>query len=188
MLALILHRNRQAQGPYPIVLQDPTAIAVCHVARARRHCTFREWAHESKNGMSGWYGFKLHVQCDEAGRLYAFDLTTATVDDRKLLDPLTRWIRDGIVVDDGGYLSKAKATELAQRGVYLFTPTRKNMRHIANPFQLARLQLRHRVKEVFAFLKFAFGAVRITRRAVGLPMPSPFTCCAVYSPIRSIRP
>lgn len=30
-LALMLHCNRQAHGPYPIVRQDSTAIAVCHV-------------------------------------------------------------------------------------------------------------------------------------------------------------
>lgn len=51
LLALMLHRNRQAQGAYPIVLQDSTAIAVYHVARMRQHRTFREWAHKSKNGM-----------------------------------------------------------------------------------------------------------------------------------------
>jgi len=165
LLALLLHRNRLAQGPYPIVLQDSTAIAVCHVARSRQHRTFRDWARKSKNGMGWWYGFKLHVQCDEAGRLCAFDLTTATVDDRKLLDPLTRWLKDGIVVGDGGYLSQAKAKDLAQRGVYLLTSTRKNMRHLASQFQLACLQLRHRVEELFAFLKCAFGAVRTTHRA-----------------------
>jgi len=67
--------------------------------------------------MEWWYGFKLHVQCDEVGRLCAFALTTATVDDRKLLDPLTRWLKEGIVIGDGGYLSQAKARDLAQRGV-----------------------------------------------------------------------
>ena len=36
LLALMLSRNRQAQGAYPIVLQDSTAVAVCHVARARQ--------------------------------------------------------------------------------------------------------------------------------------------------------
>jgi len=51
LLALVLHRNRQAQGAYPIVLQDSTAIAVCHVARAHQHRTFRAWARKSKNGM-----------------------------------------------------------------------------------------------------------------------------------------
>lgn len=186
LLALVLHRNRQAQGAYPIVLQDSTALAVCHVARARQHRTFRDWARKSKNGMGWWYGFKLHVQCDEAGRLCAFDLTTATVDDRKLLDPLTRWLKDGIVVGDGGYLSQAKARDLAQRGVYLLTPTRKNMRHVANQFQLACLQLRHRVEEIFAFLKTAFGAVRTTHRAA-YALPIHLLCCLLaYSLYKSL--
>jgi IS5 family transposase len=186
LLALVLHRNRQAQGAYPIVLQDSTAIAVCHVARARQHRPFRDWARKSKNGMGWWYGFKLHVPCDEAGRLCGFDLTTATVDDRKLLDPLTRWMKDGIVVGDGGYLSKAKAQELAQRGVYLLTTTRKNMRHLASQFQLACLQLRHRVEELFAFLKNAFGAVRTTHRA-SHALPLHLLCCFLaYSLYKSL--
>jgi IS5 family transposase len=176
LLALVLRRNRQAQGAYPIVLQDSTAVAVCHIARARQHRTFRAWARKSKNGMGWWYGFKLHVQCDEAGRLCGFDLTTATVDDRKLLDPLTRWMKDGIVVGDGGYLSQAKARELAQRGVYLLTATRKNMRHVASQFQLACLQLRHRVEELFEFMKGAFGAVRTTHRTP-LALPIHLLCC-----------
>jgi hypothetical protein len=186
LLALILQRNRQAQGPYPIVLQDSTAIAVCHVARARQHRTFRAWARKSKNGMGWWYGFKLHVQCDEAGRLCAFDLTTATVDDRKLLDPLTRWVKDGIVVGDGGYLSQAKARELAQRGVYLLASTRKNMRHLASQFQLACLQLRHRVEEVFAFLKTAFGACRTTHRAAPAFPIHLLGCLLAYSLYKSL--
>lgn len=186
LLALMLHRNRQAQGAYPIVLQDSTALAVCHVARARQHRTFREWARKSKNGMGWWYGFKLHVQCDDAGRLCGFDLTTATVDDRKLLDPLTRWMKDGIVVGDGGYLLRAKAKDLAQRGVYLLTATRENMRHLASQFQLACLQLRHRVEEVFAFLKNAFGAVRTTHRAAhALPIHL-LGCLLVYSLYKSL--
>jgi hypothetical protein len=115
-LALWLHRNRPAQGRYPLGLQDSTAIAVCHIARVRQHRTFRPWARKSKNGLGWWYGFKMPVQGDEAGRLCGFDLTTATVDDRKLLDPLPRWLQDGIVVGAGGYLSKAKAYDLAQRG------------------------------------------------------------------------
>jgi IS5 family transposase len=186
LLALRLHRNRQAQGAYPIVLQDSTTIAVCHVARVRQHRTFRDWARKSKNGMGWWYGFKLHVQCDEAGRLCGFDLTTATVDDRKLLDPLTRWMKDGIVVGDGGYLSQAKAKELAQRGVYLLTTTRKNMRHLASQFQRACLQLRHRVEELFEFMKCAFGAVRTTHRAAHA-LPIHLLCCLwAYSLYKSL--
>ena len=105
------------------------------------------------------------MPCEEAGRLGGLDLPTATVDDRKLLTPLTRWLKDGIVVGDGGYLSPAKATELGARGVYLLTATRKHRRRLASQFQLACLQLRPRVEELFAFLKNAFGAVRTTHRA-----------------------
>jgi hypothetical protein len=148
-LALVLHRNRQAQGAYPIVLQDSPAIAVCHIARAQQHRIFRAWARKAKNGRGWGYGFKLPGPCDAAGRLCGFDLTTATVDDRKLLDPLTRWLKDGIVVGDGGSLSQAKARDLARRGVYLLTTTRKTMRHLASQFQLACLQLRPRVEEWF---------------------------------------
>lgn len=186
LLALVLQRNRHAQGPSPIVLQDSTALAVCHIARARQHRTFRPWARKSKNGMGWWYGFKLHVQCDGAGRLCAFDLTTATVDDRQLLHPLTRWMTDGSVVGDGGYLSQAKAKELAARGVYLLTTTRKNMRSVASQFQLACLQLRHRVEELFAFLKCAFGAGRTTHRAA-YALPIHLLCCLLaYSLSKSL--
>jgi len=181
LLALILQHNRQAQHGYPIVLQDSTALAVCKVVRARQHRTFRDWACKSKTGSGWWYGFKLHVQCDTEGRLCAFEPTTATVDDRKLLDPLTHWITDGIVVGDSGYLSQAKALALAARGIYLITTTRKNMRTLASQFQLAGLQLRHRVEELFGFLKCAFGLVRTTHRApYALPIHL-LVCLLAYS-------
>jgi hypothetical protein len=54
LLALILSRNRQAQGAHPIVLQDSTALAVCPVARVRQPRTFRAWARKSKNGLGWW--------------------------------------------------------------------------------------------------------------------------------------
>ena len=95
-------------------------------------------------------------------------------------------MRDGIVVGDGGSLSQAKARELARRGVYLLTPTRKNMRHLASQLQLACLQLRHRVEELFAFLQNAFGAVRTTPRAVhALPIHL-LSCLLAYSLYKSL--
>ena len=54
LLALLLYRTRQAQGAYPLVLQDSTAVAVCHVARVRQPRMFRDWARKSRNGMGWW--------------------------------------------------------------------------------------------------------------------------------------
>src|SRR5262245_9380079 len=85
LLALILATTRQVHQPYPVVFSDSTALPVCKVARASQPRTFRPWARKAKTG-SGWGdGFKVHVQCAEEGRLCAFDLTTAAVDDRRLL-------------------------------------------------------------------------------------------------------
>jgi hypothetical protein len=86
----MLHTNRQAQQRSPIVLQDSTAVAVCKIARAGPHRTFKDWAQKSKTGSGWWYGFKRHVQCDPEGRLCACELTAATVDERKLLALFTR--------------------------------------------------------------------------------------------------
>src|SRR5262249_50852225 len=121
------------------------------------------------------------TQCDEEGRLCAFALTPASVDERKLLTPLTQWMTTGIVVGDRGYISEAKAQELGARGIYLIAAIRKNMRKLATHCQLACLQARHRIEEVFAFLKCAFGLVRTTHRACyALPIHL-LVCLLAYS-------
>lgn len=165
LLGRQLQANRAAQQGHPLVLQDSTPVPVCKVARAKQHRTFKAHARKSRNGSGYWYGFKLHVQCEQRGRLCAVCLTAANVDDRRMLDPLCQWIEHGIVVGDRGYISKDKATELGRRGVKLFTPNRKNMKKLATPFQVACLQARHRVEEAFEFLKCCFGLIRSTHRA-----------------------
>jgi Transposase DDE domain len=181
LLALVLAQNRHARQPYPIVFQDSTALPVCKVARASQHRIFRAWARKSKTGSGWWYGFKLHVQCDEEGRLCAVDLTTASADERKLLTPLTQWMTTGVVVGDRGYISEAQAQELGARGIYALTAIRKNMPKLATHFQLACLQARHRVEELFEFLKCAFGLVRTTHRAPYALLIHLLVCLLAYS-------
>ena len=90
------------------------------------------------------------------------------------------------MIGDGGYLSQAKARELAARGVYLLTASRKKMRSLASQFQFACLQLRHRIEELFACLKNAFGAIRITPRAAPA-LPIHLLCCLLaYSLYKSL--
>ena len=164
-----------------MVFQDSTALPVCKVARASQHRTFRPWARKSKTGSGWWYGFKLHLQCDEEGRLCTVALSAASVDERKLLTPLTPWMTTGVVVGGRGYISAAKAQELGTRGVYVITAIRKNMRKLASPCQLACLQTRHRVEELFAFLKCAFGLVRTTHRAPYALLIHLLVCLLAYA-------
>ena len=58
--------------------------------------------------------------------------------------------------------------------------------HMASQFQLACLQLRHRVEELFEFMKGAFGAVRTTHRAAHA-LPIHLLCCLLaYSLYKSL--
>jgi hypothetical protein len=84
------------------------------------------------------------------------------------------------------YTSFLNPSLIGARGVYLLIATRKNMRHVANPFQLACLQLRHRVEEIFAFFKPAFGAIRTTHRATHAPPLHLPGCLLAYSPYKSL--
>jgi hypothetical protein len=68
----------------------------------------------------------------------------------------------------------------------LLTATRKNLCKVARRFQLACLQLRHRVEELFGFLKCAFGAERTTHRAAhALPIHL-LGCLFAYSLYKSL--
>jgi IS5 family transposase len=157
-------RNREA-NPYPVVFQDSTSVPVCKVVRAIAHKTFAKGARKSRNRSGWWYGFKLHLQCDEEGRVLGLRVTAGNVDDRRVLDQMTAWMASGILVGDAGYVSAAKAEELGARGVKLVTGIRKNMKKLATAFDLACLRARRRVEEVFGFLKCSFGLVRSTHRA-----------------------
>ena len=56
----------------------------------------------------GWfYGFKLHLICNERGELLSFAFTKGNIDDRKPLKD-KQFIKDiyGKFVGDGGYISK----------------------------------------------------------------------------------
>ena len=76
----------------------------------------------------GWfYGFKLHLVCNERGELLSFMLTPGNVDDR---DPLrnSSFLENisGKLVGDKGYISKGLFEKLFIDGIQLLTKLRRN--------------------------------------------------------------
>ena len=69
-----------------ITFIDSTKISVCHNKRIRRNNVFAGFAKTGKNTMGWFYGFKLHLLCNDKGELLSFCLTPGKVDDR---DPKT---------------------------------------------------------------------------------------------------
>ena len=78
----------------------------------------------------GWYfGFKLHLICNERGEILNFMLTKANVDDRDkdVFNRLTDNVL-GKLFADKGYISKGLFEKLFNDGINLITGIRSNMK------------------------------------------------------------
>ena len=78
----------------------------------------------------GWFfGFRLHLICNEKGELLNFMITPGDVDDRKLLEykAFVEFIY-GKLVADKGYIGKNLFERLFVDGIQLITKLRNNMK------------------------------------------------------------
>lgn len=112
-----------------ISFMDSTTLKVCKNQRIARHRVFRGLAARGKSSMGWFYGFKLHLVCNEMGQLLSFYLTRGNVDDRnpRHIRTLTEKLF-GKLFADKGYLSRALWEMLFADGIQLFTKLRKNMK------------------------------------------------------------
>ena len=65
---------------------DSTPLRVCRNQRIHVHKVFKGIAQRGKCSMGWFFGFKLHLICNEKGELLNFMITPGDVDDRKPLE------------------------------------------------------------------------------------------------------
>jgi len=108
---------------------DSTTLKVCRNQRIHNHKVFKSLAARGKSSMGWFFGFKLHLICNEKGELLSFYLTKGNVDDRnpRHMEKLTEQLF-GKIYADKGYLSKALWEMLFADGMQLITKVRKNMK------------------------------------------------------------
>ena len=85
----------------------------------------------------GWFfGFKLHLVCNEKGELLNFSLTKGNVDDRNpdVINVLTKDLF-GKLYADKGYISQKLFEMLFDEGVHLVTGIRSNMKNSLMSFR-----------------------------------------------------
>ena len=78
----------------------------------------------------GWFfGFKLHLICNERGELLNFMITPGDVDDRKPLEykAFVEFIY-GKIVGDKGYIGRNLFERLFVDGILLMTKLKRNMK------------------------------------------------------------
>ena len=108
---------------------DSTPLRVCRNQRIQMHKTFKGIAQRGKCSMGWFFGFKLHLICNERGELLNFMITPGDVDDRKPLEykAFVEFIY-GKLVGDKGYIGKGLFNKLFVDGIQLITKLKSNMK------------------------------------------------------------
>lgn len=108
---------------------DSTPLRVCRNQRIHVHKVFKGIAERGKCSMGWFFGFKLHLICNEKGELLNFMFTPGEVDNRKPLE-YENFVKDiyGRLVGDKGYISKKLFDRLFVDGIQLITKLKSNMK------------------------------------------------------------
>ena len=108
---------------------DSTPLRVCKKQRIHIHNVFKGIAQRGKSSMGWFFGFKLHLICNEKGELLNFMITPGDIDDRKPLEynAFVEFIH-GKLVGDKGYISKNLFQRLFVDGIQLITKLKSNMK------------------------------------------------------------
>ena len=108
---------------------DSTPLRVCRNQRIHIHKTFKGIAQRGKCSMGWFFGFKLHLICNEKGELLNFMITPGDVDDREPLkyEAFMEFIY-GKLVGDKGYIGKELFQRLFVNGIQFITKLKSNMK------------------------------------------------------------
>ncbi len=107
---------------------DSTKLEVCTNQRIGSHKVFRGLADRGKTAAGWFFGFKLHLVCDEWGNIIDFTLTSGNIADnnQNIVDSIVQKIT-GILVGDRGYIGLFK--HLFSQGIKLLHRLRSNMKN-----------------------------------------------------------
>ncbi len=110
---------------------DSTPLHVCRNQRILVHKTFEGLVERGKCSIGWFFGFKLHLICNEKGELLNFMITSGDVDNRKPLEykAFVNFIY-GKLIGDKGYIGRYLFQRLFVDGIQLVTKLRSNMKGV----------------------------------------------------------
>jgi hypothetical protein len=150
LTSYVLSKTGAQTGLYYL---DSTKLVVCHNRRIHSHKVFQGIAQRGHSSVGYFFGFKLHLAINHKGELVSFCVTRGNVDDRLVVDKLTRGL-NGLLAADKGYIDKKLTERLAKNGLKLITKVRKNMKKkILTAFEKFFLYQRSIVETVIDQLK-----------------------------------
>lgn len=135
---------------------DSMKLQVCHIKREFSHKVCWGLAKKSKSSMGWFYGFKLHIICNELMQILNLKITAGNMDDRKGLAMIWNDIF-GMIIADAGYVGKNWQAKAFSLNKCLLSAVKANMKKLMTKIEEYLLHLRQRVETVFSVLKLRFG-------------------------------
>jgi hypothetical protein len=112
---------------------ESTPLKICHNLRIGQNKAFKGYASRGKSSTGWFYGFKLHLVCNDRGELLNLVITSGNIDDRKPVPDLAKELFC-ILFGDRGYISQDLFTYLWETfDLQLITKLRKNMKNRLMP-------------------------------------------------------
>lgn len=164
VLALFLKLNRK--NSHPIKHVDSTDVPVCLFKNANSHKTMRGLASFGRSSKGIFYGLKMHMITDFSRKMLSVKFSSANIDDREMVIPLSKDLT-GLFIADAGYVSKKLSKEFYQehKRILLAQP-RKNMKKIITEFENKLYQTRMLIELNFRNLKMFYGLITSLPRSM----------------------
>lgn len=132
---------------------DSTHLSICHIKRELTNRVFKGLARKSKSTMGWFFGFKLHMIVNKYGHPISFEVTHATLDDRKTPDNIFQKIF-GKLYGDKGYIGKPFYDRMQEKTIQIITALRINMKpQIMTKEDSVKLGKRNIIESTFNVLK-----------------------------------
>ncbi len=160
--------ERLGAGEDKIHMIDGFPMPVCKITRAAKSKCFQGEAHYSYCAAKDekYYGFEGHIVVSFDGIISGQTFAAANVDERDVVEEMTLTLH-GLLIGDKGYIRPQLKEELAQRGLDLETPLRKNMKE-SRPRDFVRnlMKVRQRVETVIGQLVERFHIETVWARDI----------------------
>jgi hypothetical protein len=125
-------------------------------------------------------GFKLHLVINTRGQIIAVKITKGNVDDRSVVDDMTKKL-SGKLYGDKGYISQALFTKLFRRGLRIITGIKANMRnYLMSLSDKILLRKRSVIESVFDILKHHMNLEHTRHRSPINFLVNAISCLVAY--------
>ena len=147
---------------------DSLPLPLCQPIRNKRARVLKDYANIGYNATKKqyYYGLKgsFEVGCD--GHIWAYTLSKASIHDIKMVMDLLEQYKCPYILADQGYLSDKLKNLLQKRGIWFWTPLRKNMKRKYSKNDRYLKRKRKYIETVFSKLVSLFDIERIRVQSI----------------------